>query len=92
MRFVKTIDNEAIEMAISKCRTIITVEDGSVKGGLFSAVSEYISEKSADVRVVGLGVPDRFIEQGTVDELISECGYDFDGIYNTIVNVSREKK
>lgn len=92
MRFVKPIDNEAIEMAISKCRTIITVEDGSVKGGLFSAVSEYISEKSADVRVIGLGVPDRFIEQGTVDELISECGYDFDGIYNTIVNVSREKK
>lgn len=91
MRFVKPIDTEAIDFAAEKCRSIITVEDGSVSGGLFSAVSEYLASKAINVKVVGLGVPDKFIEQGTVEELMSECGYDLNGIYNTIINVSREK-
>lgn len=92
MRFVKPIDTEALDYVSSKCNTIITVEDGSVKGGLFSAVSEYIASKSNKLKVVGLGVPDRFIEQGTVSELIQECGYDQEGIYNTIINVANKKQ
>lgn len=92
MRFVKPIDTEALDYVSSKCNTIITVEDGSVKGGLFSAVSEYIASKSKKLKVIGLGVPDRFIEQGTVSELIQECGYNQEGIYNTIIDVANKKK
>lgn len=91
MRFIKPIDTVAIDSAAANCKTIITVEDGSVSGGLYSAVSEYIATNSLNVKVVGLGVPDRFIEQGTVEELIGECGYDINGIYNTIINVARKK-
>lgn len=92
MRFIKPLDIEALDYVSSKCKTIITVEDGSVKGGLFSAVSEYIASKAHKIKVVGLGVPDRFIEQGTVSQLMRECGYHQDGIYNTIINVAREKQ
>lgn len=91
MRFIKPIDTAAIDSAAVNCNTIITVEDGSVSGGLYSAVSEYIATNLLNVKVVGLGVPDRFIEQGTVEELIGECGYDINGIYNTIINVARKK-
>src|SRR3989339_266067 len=90
MRFIKPIDTDAIKCAAAGCKTIITVEDGSVSGGLYSAVSEYIATNSLNVKVIGLGVPDRFIEQGTVEELIGECGYDINGIYNTIINVARK--
>ncbi len=92
MRFIKPLDIEALDYVSSKCTTIITVEDGSVKGGLFSSVSEYIASSSHNIKVIGLGVPDRFIEQGTVPELMQECGYDKDGIYNTIINVARNKQ
>ena len=91
MRFIKPLDTDAINCAAAGCKTIITVEDGSVSGGLYSAVSEYVATNSLNVKVIGLGVPDRFIEQGTVEELISECGYDVNGIYNTIINVARKK-
>jgi 1-deoxy-D-xylulose-5-phosphate synthase len=91
MRFIKPLDIDAINCAAAGCKTIITVEDGSVSGGLYSAVSEYVATNSLNVKVIGLGVPDRFIEQGTVEELIGECGYDVNGIYNTIINVARKK-
>ncbi|MDO9681115.1 MAG: 1-deoxy-D-xylulose-5-phosphate synthase [Bacteroidales bacterium] len=91
MRFIKPLDIGAINCAAAGCKTIITVEDGSVSGGLYSAVSEYVATNSLNVKVIGLGVPDRFIEQGTVEELIGECGYDVNGIYNTIINVARKK-
>ncbi|HBG24708.1 MAG: 1-deoxy-D-xylulose-5-phosphate synthase [Bacteroidetes bacterium GWF2_41_61] len=91
MRFLKPIDTNALEYMSKKCKTVITVEDGSVQGGLFSAVSEYIAANSLGIKIIGLGVPDRFIEQGTVAELVAECGYDADGIYNTIMDVTRKK-
>ncbi|MFA5713075.1 MAG: 1-deoxy-D-xylulose-5-phosphate synthase [Bacteroidales bacterium] len=88
MRFVKPIDKEALDRAIEKCKTIITVEDGAVKGGLYSAVSEYISKehRESSIKVVGMGVPDRFIEQGTIDQLKEESHFDNHSIYQTIIN------
>ncbi|MFA6770333.1 MAG: 1-deoxy-D-xylulose-5-phosphate synthase [Bacteroidales bacterium] len=91
MRFIKPLDIEALDYVSSKCETIITIEDGSIKGGLFSAVSEYIASNAKKIKIVGLGVPDRFIEQGTISQLMQECGYDQDGIYNTIINVANKK-
>lgn len=85
MRFIKPIDEEILQTACQKAETIITIEDGALYGGLHSIVSEYIAQRGYNNRVVGLGIPDRFIEQGTVTQLHEECGYDIDSIYQTIV-------
>ena len=86
MRFLKPLDTDMVDYACSRCNTIITVEDGAVMGGLASAVSEYISASHPGKKVVSMGIPDKFIEQGTVDELISECGYNVDNIYDSIIS------
>ena len=89
MRFIKPIDIDALKTASYKCRTIITVEDASLIGGLYSAVSEFVASNDLAIKVIGLGVPDRFIEQGTIAELKAECGYDENSIYQTILNVTQ---
>ena len=89
MRFIKPLDTEALRYLSARCKVVITVEDGSVTGGLFSAVSEYAATNSLNIKVIPLGVPDRFIEQGTIPELFTECGFDQNGIYNTIINVAQ---
>ena len=86
MRFLKPLDFDLVKYACDRCKTIITVEDGAVSGGLGSAVSEYVASLGRGVKVVSLGIPDKFIEQGTVEELISECGYNADNIYNSIIS------
>ncbi len=92
MRFLKPIDTTALEHVTTKCKEIITVEDGVITGGLYSAVSEYIASLPLVINVTPLGVPDRFIEQGTIPELFAECGFDEEGIFNTIINVARKEK
>ncbi len=89
MRFIKPIDTDAIKKATESCSVIITVEDATIIGGLNSAICEYIASNALAVKVIGLGVPDRFIEQGTIQELQAECGYDEESIYNTIINVAK---
>lgn len=91
MRFLKPLDESLLEAACTKCHTFITVEDGALLGGLASAVSEFAARRNADVKIVALGIPDKFIEQGTVDELISECGYNVDNIYDSIVGAASVK-
>ena len=86
MRFLKPLDFDLVKYACDRCKTIITVEDGAVLGGLGSAVSEYVASLGRGVKVISLGIPDKFIEQGTVEELISECGYNVDNIYDSIIS------
>lgn len=86
MRFIKPIDTEILAQVCKRAKTIITLEDGVLAGGLHSAVSEYITENGLGNKVIGMGIPDRFIEQGSVAQLHHECGYDADAIYNTIIN------
>ncbi len=84
MRFLKPLDTEAIDRACSLCDTIITVEDGTVVGGLHSAVSEYVAERGFKCRILKMGIPDRFVEQGKIDELLSECQYNTEDIRKII--------
>ena len=91
MRFLKPLDESLVEYACSRCHTLITVEDGTVFGGLASAVSEYVAAKNYDVKIIPHGIPDKFIEQGSVDELISDCGYNADNVYDSIISVSGAK-
>jgi 1-deoxy-D-xylulose-5-phosphate synthase len=90
MRFVKPLDSDIIDDVIARFDTIITVEDGVVDGGFGSAVLEYISEKGSSVRVHRMGVPDKFIEHGTQKELYRECGFDSEGIFNTVINLIKK--
>jgi 1-deoxy-D-xylulose-5-phosphate synthase len=84
MRFVKPIDKEIIDKVLERFDKVITVEDGVVDGGFGSAISEYISEKGVDVKIHRMGVPDKFVEHGTMKELHNECGFDSDGIYKEV--------
>jgi 1-deoxy-D-xylulose-5-phosphate synthase len=86
MRFLKPFDEKVVLKAAEKCNRIITIEDGTVIGGLFSAVSEFVASRSLNIKVEGLGIPDSFIEQGTVLELKAECGFDKAGILKAIMN------
>ena len=86
MRFLKPLDFDLVKYACDRCKTIITVEDGTLNGGLGSAVSEFVASLGRGVKVISLGIPDKFVEQGAVEELISECGYNVDNIYNSIIS------
>ena len=80
MRFVKPIDTEILKEVANRFDHIVTVEDGVIDGGFGSAVLEYFSTKGWKKSVVRLGVPDRFVEQGSQQELYHECGFDAEGI------------
>lgn len=83
MRFVKPLDEPLLDSVFAKYDAIITVEDGTLIGGLGSAVLEYANRQNYKGEIVSLGIPDRFIEQGTQDELHVECGYDKQSIFHT---------
>ena len=73
IRYIKPLDEELIAKICQENECIITVEDGTVVGGLHGAVSEYVSGNHPSVRVVPVGIPDRYISQGTQKELRHEC-------------------
>jgi 1-deoxy-D-xylulose-5-phosphate synthase len=91
MRFAKPIDEEILHATGRKFKHVITVEDGVIIGGMGSAVAEFFTMHGYDCNVKMLGVPDKFIQQGTVQELQSKCGFDTGGIYNTILNMVKTK-
>lgn len=80
MRFLKPIDEKLLHDIFRKFTRIITLEDGTINGGLGSAVCEFMAEHHYDARICRLGIPDEFIEHGTQQQLYAECGYDKNGI------------
>jgi 1-deoxy-D-xylulose-5-phosphate synthase len=91
MRFVKPIDEELLHEVFNKFNKVITVEDGTVVGGFGSAVLEFMNAHNyhADVKI--LGIPDRIVEHGSPKELQRECGYDAQGIVDTVKELMVEK-
>jgi len=87
MRFLKPYDEELLHEVLKKFKHIVTVEDGTVVGGLGSLVAEFISKNNLSNTLKILGVPDRFIEHGTPAQLYNECGFDAEGIYFSIKNI-----
>jgi len=90
MRFLKPVDVSALEDASAKCRNIITVEDGTIIGGLYSSVCEFIASRKSGIKVIGMGIPDRFVEQGTIAELQKECNFDEESIFKMIIDVAQQ--
>jgi len=84
MRFVKPLDEVLLHKICSHFRNIITVEDGVLQGGFGSAILEFIDENDYSCKVKRLGIPDRFIEHGTQQELYKQCGFDADSIINQV--------
>jgi len=84
MRFLKPIDEDLLHEICRRHKMIITVEDGTIIGGLGSAVMEFSVKNDYYLKIVRLGIPDEFIEQGAVNHLYSDCGFDKDGIIKTI--------
>lgn len=80
MRFLKPIDEELLHEVFRKFRKILTVEDGTLKGGLGSAVAEFMALHSYQAQISMLGIPDEYITQGTPEELYRLCGFDTEGI------------
>ena len=91
MRFLKPLDNKLLKTVFSGFNKIITVEDASVVGGLGSAVIEYMNDNSYKAKVIRLGIPDRFVDHGTQEELYKECGYDSEGIVTAARNLVQSK-
>jgi 1-deoxy-D-xylulose-5-phosphate synthase len=83
MRFVKPIDETMLHEVFSKFNKIITVENGVIIGGMGSAVIEFMSDHEYQSKIIRLGIPDRFIEHGTQEELYAQCGFDTAGIIKT---------
>ena len=88
MRFLKPIDEALIKRVFEQYDSIITVEDGSLIGGLASAIAELGIKYSFGGRIINLGIPDGFIEHGSPDELKRHCGFDTDSIYKHIIELS----
>ncbi|WP_321310717.1 1-deoxy-D-xylulose-5-phosphate synthase [Marinifilum fragile] len=87
MRYLKPIDEDLLHEVFSKHTNIITLEDGCIVGGLGSAILEFMSDNGYQSRITRLGVPDRWVEQGTQQELYKECGYDKEGIIAAVNKV-----
>ena len=83
MRFVKPLDATILHHVFTNFKYIITVEDGIISGGFGSAILEFMSDNNYNAMVKRLGIPDYFVEQGTQEELIRECGFDSQGIVTT---------
>ena len=87
IRFLKPIDENLLHDIFRKFDKIISVEDGTIIGGLGSAIAEFMADHHYEAQLIRLGIPDRFIEQGSVGELWRECGYDAGGIYDTVLSL-----
>ena len=86
MIFVKPLDEDLLREVGKKFRRIITVEDGVKNGGMGSAVTEFFNDADIPVIVKRLGLPDKFVEHGTPEELYKLCGLDKDSIKQEIKN------
>ena len=89
MRFVKPLDENLLREVAGKFNKIITLEDGSREGGFGSAVLEWMDDNGYHPDIVRLGLPDRFVEQGTVAELQHITGIDVDGIRRAVENMTK---
>ena len=85
MRFLKPIDESILEEVGRNFKRVITVENGVIRGGLGSAVLEWMNDHGYAPRVQRLGLPDSFVEHGTVKELMHIVGIDEEGIKKAIL-------
>ncbi|MFW6232711.1 MAG: transketolase C-terminal domain-containing protein, partial [Bacteroidota bacterium] len=86
-RFVKPLDEDMLRYAADKFDTLITVEDGQIQGGFGSAVLEFFAGENISINTILHGIPDKFIEHATQEELYADLGLDGPGIARKILNL-----
>lgn len=84
IRFLKPLDQSLLKDVFDTYDSIITVENGCVKGGLGSAILEWAADNDYRKKIITLGVPDEVIEHGSQKELYKLCGIDSSSIYATL--------
>ncbi|QJR82118.1 1-deoxy-D-xylulose-5-phosphate synthase [Alteromonas pelagimontana] len=84
MRFVKPLDEKAIDEVCQQHELLVTIEDGCIMGGAGSAVAEYLNSSKQLKQLLQIGLPDTFILQGTQQEMYAEHGLDKAGIVEKI--------
>lgn len=87
LRFLKPLDDALLHDICQHYDRLITLEDGAVQGGMGSAVLEWMNDHGYTQPVTRMGIPDEFIEHGTVDELQHICHIDVDSIVAAINQV-----
>lgn len=85
MRFLKPIDENILREVGQNFKYVVTLEDGTVKGGLGSAVLEFMAENGYAPHVEVMGIPDEFVEHGTPEELYRICRMDAESVLQTIL-------
>ena len=85
MRFLKPIDENILREVGENFKYVVTLEDGTVKGGLGSAVLEFMAENGYAPHVEVMGIPDEFVEHGTPEELYRICRMDAESVLQTIL-------
>lgn len=80
MRFIKPLDEEMLQEMATTHELLVTLEDNVVCGGTGSAVNECLLAQRLNVPTINLGLPDRFIDHGSREELLAECGLDCKGV------------
>ena len=91
LRFLKPLDEEMLHEIGKRFNRIVTVEDGVVKGGMGSAVLEFMADAGYMPQVVRIGLPDSFVEHGTPQELYHLCGMDEEAIFEKLTTTKQPK-
>ena len=87
MIYLKPLDEALLHEVGRRFKRIVTIENGTILGGLGSAVLEFMADQGYTPQVKRLGIPDRFIEHGPVPALYKLCGIDADSIYNELMKL-----
>jgi 1-deoxy-D-xylulose-5-phosphate synthase len=85
LRFLKPLDEQLLHEVGTHFKRIVTVEDGVKNGGMGSAVLEFFNDQNYDVKVQRIGIPDEFVEHGTIPQLRKIIGMDAESICKTII-------
>jgi len=92
LRFLKPLDEVMLHDIANNFKQIVTIEDGVIKGGLGSAVLEFMSDNNYCTLIKRLGIADTFVEHGTPEELYNRLGLDADGIAKSIIEFINDSK
>ena len=89
LRFLKPLDEAMLHEIGKQFKQVVTIEDGALNGGMGSAVLEFMADNNYQPTISRIGIPDKFIEHGTIPELYKICGMDEESIVNKILGNNR---
>ena len=90
LRFLKPLDQDLLYQVFRNFDKIITIEDNAIMGGMGSAVLEFMADNGYHAKVKRMGIPDAFIQHGSLVELHKECGYDYDAIWQEVTSICQK--